>query len=255
MYCESNRELSTEHIIPFGLGGKLIFPKSSCEVHRQLTSRFEDFILRRYLSALRSHLSLPSRNPQNRPSSYKLTLRQGPHSWKQKVALADHPGVVAFLIFGPPGKVAGYSREPRAWSVKLIKAEIFPDTRGRLARLGADSCEDQVALRGLDLARVVAKIGHGFAVAEMGLGAFEELYVASLITAESVDDWHYWVGGYERDPMAQTTELHQLGMIRRGNDLSVIVHLFAPYCPRYAYEVIVGRMRTTSNIPVHLEIR
>jgi hypothetical protein len=261
-YCGSTEELSTEHIIPFGFGGKLILPNASCEFHRKATSKIEDFILRKYLSALRSYLSLPSRRPQDRPNGYKLTLRRGGHTWKQKVSLADHPGVVAFMIFDPAGRTCGRSRDPQTFSVRMIKAEIFPDTTQRLARLGADSCEDQVVFNALDLARFTAKIGQCFAVAELGIEAFEEMYVTYLFDYEVIDgkvvlkearDWNYWVGGYERGREVQAKELHELRFLKRGDDLSVIVHLFVPYCPRYAFEVIVGRLRSGVEIPPELD--
>ena len=106
-YCDATEDLSEEHVIPLGLGGDLVLPRGSCERHRKATCKVEDFVLRRYLCALRSHLSLPSRRPHLRPDGYPLVLKRGPHSWKQKVNLADHPGIVRFVIFDPPGRVAG----------------------------------------------------------------------------------------------------------------------------------------------------
>jgi len=257
-YCASTvntsiDDLTKEHIIPFGFGGELILPKASCKLHQKETSRVEDFILRRYLCALRSHLSLPSRNPANRPDGYKLTLRRGAHSWKKKVKLADHPGLVRFMMFTEsPGRVLGRAREQATWSVRFIDAEIFPDTKLRVALLGADSFEDKVTINAMALARLIAKIGHCFAVAELGFDAFEEMYVSHLITRES-QDWNYWVGGYDRGRNVSANELHELRFLRRGDDLSVIVHLLVPYCPRNAYEVIVGRLRPDIAIPVHLD--
>lgn len=162
-------DLTTEHIIPFGFGGRLILPNASCEAHQKATSKVEEFILRKYLCALRSHLSLPSRNPARRPDGYMLKLRRGAHSWKQKVKLKDHPGFVRFMMFAePPGQILGRPREQETWSIRLINAEIFPDIAMRLARLGADSFEDAVTIKAMDLARLIAKIGHCFAVAELG---------------------------------------------------------------------------------------
>jgi hypothetical protein len=246
-------ELSKEHIIPFGFGGELILPKASCKLHQKETSRVEDFILRRYLCALRSHLCLPSRNPANRPDGYKLTLRRGSHSWKKKIILADHPGLVRFMMFAEPaGKILGRPREQPTWSVRFIDAEIFPDTKLRLALLGADSFEDTVTINAMSLARFLAKIGHCFAVAELGFDSFEEMYISHLITSES-RDWNYWIGGYDRGRNVSARELHELRLLRRGDDLSVIVHLLVPYCPRFAYEVIVGRLRPGVAIAAQLD--
>jgi hypothetical protein len=260
VYCPptenvSPENLTTEHIIPFGFGGQLILPNASCKVHQKATSKVEDFILRKYLNALRSHLSLPSRKPAQRPDGYVLKLRRGTHSWKQKVKLADHPGFVRFMMFvDPPGCVIGRPREQETWSIRFIDAQIFPDINLRLGRLGADSFEDAVTIKAMDLARLIAKIGHCFAVAELGFNAFEEMYVAHLVSSEA-KDWNYWVGGYDRGRDVPAQELHELRLLRRGDDLSVIVHLLVPYCPRYGYEVIVGRLRPNVEIPAELEVR
>lgn len=165
--------------------------------------------------------------------------------------LADHPGFVRFMMFDPPGRVAGRNRQQATYSVRFIDTEIFPDIAARLARLGADSFEDKVTINAMALARLLAKIGHSFAVAELGFEAFEEMYVAHLVGAQA-PDWNYWVGGYDRGRDITPRELHELRFLRRGNEVSAIVHLLVPYCPRYAYEVIVGRLRQEVEIPQHL---
>jgi hypothetical protein len=248
----STEALTSEHIIPFGFGGELILPNASCAAHQTATSKVEAFVLRKYLCALRSHLGLPSRKPLQRPDGYPLKLRSGLHSWKKKVKLADHPGIVRFVMFEPAGRVIGRVREPETFSFRLIDAKIFQDVDERLARLGADSFEDGVTVKAIILARFIAKIGHSFAIAELGFGAFEELYVTHLVSSDA-RDWSYWVGGYDRGRDVRAGELHELRFLRRGDDLSVIVHLLVPYCPRYGYEVIVGRIRPGVEIPVELD--
>jgi hypothetical protein len=250
-YCPSTDNLSTEHIISFGLGGELILPKSSCDTCRKATSKVEDFVLRRYLCALRSYLSLPSRKPQHRPDGYKLKLRRGGHSWVRKVKLSEHPGTVRFVMFDPPGRIAGRPPDQPTFSIRLIEANIFPDWEQRLIRLGADAAEDKVTMNAMALARMIAKTAHSFAVAELGHDSFEETYVDGLVRAEAAD-WNYWVGGYPATREGGALTLHELKFLRRGQELSVIVHLFMPYCPNDAYEVIVGRLRPEAQIPLQV---
>jgi hypothetical protein len=64
--------------------------------------------------------------------------------------------------------------------------------------------------------------------------------------------WNYWIGGYNRGKEITASELHELKFLRRGQELSVIVHLFVPYCPSDAYEVVVGRLRPGKEIPSEL---
>lgn len=142
--------------------------------------------------------------------------------------------------------------EQKTFSVRFMTVVIFPDMAARLARLGADAAEDHVVLGAMPLARMLAKIGHAFAVAELGVGAFEETYVTHLVLNDA-PDWNYWIGGYDRGNDVHATELHDLRFLRRGQDLSVIVHLFVPYCPREAYEVVVGRLRADVKIPDELD--
>jgi hypothetical protein len=192
---------------------------------------------------------LPSRNPGGRPDGYKLELRNGWRAWKQKVKLAEHPGVVRFLIFSePPGRVIGKPSIQPTFSIRPVDVEIFPDTAVRLARLGATSVVDTATLNAMMLARFIAKIGHAFAIAELGLDSFEQFYVSSLIRSE-VKDWNYSVGGYDAGCDVCATHLHELKFLRRGDDLSVVIHLFAPYCSRFGYEVVVGRLAGNTTIP------
>lgn len=248
VYCGATDDLSTEHIIPYGFGGELILPKASCEVHRKATSKVEDFILRRYLCPLRSHLGLPSRKPASRPNSYPLKLSCNGRSWKQKVRLGDHPGFFRFMLLDRPGKVAGRPRIQETYSISFVPIEVFPDIRQRLARIGADSFEDSVTIKALDLAKFLAKIGHAFAVAELGSDVFEEFYVTGLIDGDT-RDWNYWIGSYDRQPQLPLIRLHELEFLRRGDELSVILHLLAPFTPNAAHEVIVGRLKPNVLLP------
>jgi hypothetical protein len=251
-YCPETTNLSKEHIIAFGLGSNLVVHSASCEKCRAATSKVEDFVLRKYVCALRSFLSLPSRKPHQRPDGYKLALRRAGRAWTQKVPLDKHPGVIRFVMFDPPGRVSGRPPVQETFNVRLIDAQIFPDMALRLARLGADAAEDRVTMNAMMLARMLSKIGHAFAVAELGLEAFEETYVTHLVRAEA-SDWNYWVGGFDRGKDIESSTLHELRLLRRGADLSVIVHLFVPYCQRHAYEIIVGRLRHDVRIPSELD--
>jgi hypothetical protein len=248
IYCGAREGLSTEHIIPYGFGGELILPNASCEVHRKATSKVEDFILRRYLCPLRSHLGLPSRKPALRPDGYPLKLSRNGRSWRKKVKLEDHPGFFRFMLLDRPGKVVGRPRIQETYSISFVPIEVFPDIRQRLARLGADSFEDSVTIKALDLAKFLAKIGHAFAVAELGSDVFEEFYVRHLIDGDA-SDWNYWVGSYARQVTAPPTILHELEFLLRGNELSVILHLLAPLTSGAAHEVIVGRLKPNVILP------
>ena len=51
MYCDSDGgglALTTEHIIPGGLGGRLELPESSCQMCQELTQDLERRVLREF---------------------------------------------------------------------------------------------------------------------------------------------------------------------------------------------------------------
>jgi hypothetical protein len=146
-----------------------------------------------------------------------------------------------------PGRIADRPVDHPTWSVRLVEANLFPDSARRLAALGAYAAEDLVTLKAMDLARMVAKIGHAFAIAELGHDAFAQTYVNHLVTGDAAD-WNYWVGGYHRAKGSRVPTLHEIKFLRRGSDLSVIVHLFVPYCQNDAYEIVVGRLRPSVEV-------
>jgi hypothetical protein len=134
-----------------------------------------------------------------------------------------------FVLLDSPGRIAGRPRVQETYSISFANIHVFPDIGQRLSRLGADSVEDSVHIKALDLAKFLAKIAHAFAIAELGVGVFEELYVAHLIDSDKdYSDWNYWIGSYDRRVAYSSTQLHELEFLQRGDDLSVILHLLAP---------------------------
>jgi hypothetical protein len=54
IYCSSNKKLSDEHIIPYGLGGRFVLPKASCDACAKKTSKIERLCLRTMFGDLRA---------------------------------------------------------------------------------------------------------------------------------------------------------------------------------------------------------
>jgi len=49
IYCGSSDDLTDEHVVPYGLGGKMILPKSSCRRCAMITGQFEGKVLRGFM--------------------------------------------------------------------------------------------------------------------------------------------------------------------------------------------------------------
>src|SRR5436305_1544116 len=70
----TKRKLQLEHIIPFGLGGNQLLPRSSCKRCGKETGSVEQDCLRMMLGATRIRLNLPTRRPDERPTTLDLQI-------------------------------------------------------------------------------------------------------------------------------------------------------------------------------------
>jgi hypothetical protein len=74
VYCGSTHQLSTEHIVPRGLGGNIIFPRASCEKCRKITHAFETICMRQNFLYFRVHTGL-HQHPNERPTHLPVRIR------------------------------------------------------------------------------------------------------------------------------------------------------------------------------------
>jgi hypothetical protein len=94
-----------------------------------------------------------------------------------------------------------------------------------------------------DLARFVAKVGFGFAVACVGLRALVSPYVTNAILGHKSDAGR-WVGNLDEAPRNANSGVHSVTLECRRNELWAHVRLFAQFgFPEYL--VIVGSMVET----------
>ena len=76
IYCGATENLGKEHILPFGLSGSAILPKSSCRNCASITGRTEQDILRgSFWPAVRAFRDLKSRSKhENAPSTMPVSI-------------------------------------------------------------------------------------------------------------------------------------------------------------------------------------
>lgn len=93
---------------------------------------------------------------------------------------------------------------------------------------------------------MLAKIGYCYAMAEYGEAYFDATDIRDLLLGNRADVYNF-VGNTETPERLSSRELHSLYFRRRGEWLTVLVHLFAScYGPQNTnvctpYEVVVGR--------------
>lgn len=215
IYCKSKDDkLSKEHIIPLALGGRLILPHASCDSCNKMTSDFEGRLLRNSYKSLRVHLNLPTRHPDEIP--YLLPLRRiingTEESVEEFVPVDEHPSLIPFYTFiNEPGILSGKSGSGKI--TYRFGGYIFQnDMHSRLNKLGKDPILPQPNMLVGDFFRLLAKIAHSFAVAELGINAFKPFLIEYISGKIDLDD--YLLGGVS-DTQPKGTHLHDISLEER----------------------------------------
>jgi hypothetical protein len=171
IYCggDGGGTLTKEHIVPLGLGGGLIMPRASCTSCQMEIQTFENICMRKTLLPYRKATGL-TRHPNDLPATVPLTLDlalQGP----THVALDMHPNVVVLPgLRELPGILAGRPPQPMVqFDYKIFSGlEILEGIKLRLKEQQSVG----IYLDGYAWLRMLAKIAHGYAVAELGFNRF-----------------------------------------------------------------------------------
>lgn len=251
IFCGSGKELTKEHIIPLALGGPFVYYDATCKACLPRLNSFEHPIARRYLLLMRSKLGAPTRNPGNRPAktAVEATMTDGSVQ-AVEVDVADHPGTVTFLEFGPPGILVPGQDPAKAVIVGQSTITLDPEGGKRLLRrLGANQLRGDLELVPSDFLRLVGKIAYATACAEYGRENIMETPILPAILGES-NDISQWVGGPPSDlPPIKPGTVHLVRTLV-GEDLIIksAVYLFADLGLQ-PYGAIVGRLRPGTPLP------
>lgn len=247
IYCGASEDLRDEHIVPYGLGGNLILPKSSCGVCADITSKFELSVQRGSFWAARIFRDIQSRRKHNKaPEYYPLTIERKGKKETIEVSLDEYPIILPFPLFSVPGymKPEGYEKGIRLEGIASVS--FGPRPEHILRKLGAESISFQP--RGdkpADFARMVAKIAFSMAAA---VGALAELksHQSPVLPAilGKADDIGRWVGTITDPITIHKGHLHRV-LIHRDEQKGLLlgdVHLFSDsQTPRYG--VILGELK------------
>jgi hypothetical protein len=102
IYCGIDAELTDEHIIPFGLGGREILPEASCKTCANETGRVEHRVLRGMFWPIRLRQKVQSRRPA--PDTLKASIVHSTGTKKViDVAPNDYPDHLIMLNMKQPG--------------------------------------------------------------------------------------------------------------------------------------------------------
>jgi hypothetical protein len=202
IYCGTASEpLTDEHIIPLGLAGEHVLPRSSCKECARVTGRFEGVVLRTIFGDIRMRNQFPTRRRKQRPKQRPINTESG----TKLVPTTEYPapyvvyqfGKCGLLLDAPPGLILPHH------NVSLISDpthDAFKTKHKWDGLLGFNFQPDPFR-------RMILKIGHGFAVAGLGLSTFRPMAIPYFM--EDGKNLSYLVGQNENKEPMDSAHLHK----------------------------------------------
>lgn len=243
IYCGGREGLSDEHILPYGLGGRMVLPSASCRQCATITGRFEGAVLRGSMREARAVAGYPTRRPRERPTEIEFRALSGDSVVPAVRSREDAPAFFLLPMFEPPRYMSGQSYGTGVNICGVETIHFGADPREVVDELGADGFQVHQTVPATELAQLIAKAGYAFYIASNGLFPREESPILPMIL-EGRDDGANWVGSREYSLQVESqrpTHALAAGEERRA-DGSVFglarVKLFSE-CGATGYEVVV----------------
>lgn len=238
-YCGTAADLHDEHIIPFALGGKWIFPNASCADCGKKTGAFEGKCARTILGPLRMMYDVQSRRKNERPDALPLKVRLDPgDEWTTiDVPRDQYPFLILLPLYTLPDELSGLATTGKR-DASTDKFWI----RGACGKLGMQPHLEALA-RQLGVAELMptgetdnevfclmlAKIAHSFVSAEIGSDNFEP-FLASMVRDLDIENRAQYIGGMQ-DQEPPSAHLHEVDFDKPGNTppgtIAIRIRLFA----------------------------
>jgi hypothetical protein len=252
----SGRFLSSEHIIPEGLGGTQEVPDASCSNCAVITSTFERSCLREYFQHARAYLNAyGKRRPDKRPRDFPAALKVGDGNQESvRVPLQDYPFWCMMLTMPPPGILIGRPKEADRQGV--LCHPIMISERGHESKMvgiigsnpGTRTVELTCRLSPGEFWKLLAKVAYSFAVAKYGYNSFEPFLKEFILGLDEFVGPHFIGGAYSAENLPVESigsfpGLHEARLLTiefGGRRLLVCrLQLFAPLLAP-VYDVVVG---------------
>ncbi len=246
--------LTAEHIIPKSIGGRLVFEGASCQKCADQTHAFEGHALGVYRS-IRRQLGFPQSLKKNKRLRAKTELFDLYVDGKKiKVPADDMPPTVLGISFPMPGIITGGTPEDAFLATSLSSIAPGPHFDEKLRLIKQKYHARQICIGNIDygnrlyqqdFGRMLAKIGHSYAVAELGESTFEP-YLNNIIRGIAPYYLPYYIGGVLQNADV-ATDLHEISIFddifTKDRRLVIVrIRLFAAFNTP-AYFVVPGAFR------------
>ena len=251
--------LTQEHIIPAGLKGYLKLPESSCDKCAALTSGIEHRVLREMLGPARIHLGFGFRRKEQQPDVLDgVFVGTDEELTPRKVSIVDHPFILAMPDFESPGILRGTANTAVYEKVRIWLYNFQGDTQDRVDRLGSKKVRLQQNLMMPEFFRMLAKIGHSFTCAVVGVDGFEPLLLDTIFGRNT--KFAYLIGGADehlKSPNSGKELLHNIWLdyawkTEKKDDQPLLicpVQLFSCFNAP-VYQIVVGRSFAIDPQPI-----
>jgi hypothetical protein len=245
IYCGSTEKLTDEHIIPYGLKGTWVLPKSSCLECNKITSKFERIVLQDELGAVRYKGDFPSRHRSGSHRHLNIQYEKNGSINDVQVEKEDYVTILSLPEYSRPG----YFRKENKSSVQIsaMNPVIIGDLWRITQKLSTKTIRVTTKMKGTSFERMLLKIGYSAAIAEFGMNIFSKIFVLPSIMGEK-NDVGLWVGSIDNSYIGKQFESeHIIEFFTfqsnvRGFPETVLkahIHLFVKIAP-VSYLVLVG---------------
>jgi hypothetical protein len=219
IYCGADGvPLTDEHIVPRGLNGTILLPKSTCKEHQDLTSRIE-FALQKKGMFLHPRLLLGMRsyNRKKQPRHIKIEfVASDNRSFKKNVPVQDAASILIMPMFLQARSMIAIPPLPDNNSLEVQAIDsttIGADMHSFLLRHGAVGIRGRQRIDIGNFLRYLCKIAYGFHVATRGEFSREESPALSLLLAQR-QDFGNWVGCVPlEEPARRGVDWHQIDIV------------------------------------------
>lgn len=226
IYCGSPDDLRDEHIVPFGLGGNLVLPDSTCGECADITSRFERSVLRGPMRPIRVMRGIQSRRRhRGAPTHLPLQVRFAEDWETVQIPVTEYPLLLQFFVYDVPGclqpETYGYGLRVRG----QMTFSFGPRPEEVLARLGARQVRVSQTYVPGDFAKMTAKVAYSMAVAVNAIDPTNgKPEVVRSILGE-VDDVGRWVGMVSQPRRRIRDVLHHVAVQRDSEHHLLVGHV------------------------------
>ncbi|AKC86307.1 hypothetical protein WQ53_05480 [Pseudoxanthomonas suwonensis] len=209
--------MTDEHIIPRGLNGTILLPKSTCKGHQELTSGIElalqkkgMFLHPRLLLGMRSY------NKKRQPTHIKIEfIAADNRTFKKNVPVQEAASVLVMPMFLQSRVMTVDQPLPQTNALEIQAIDSAPvgrEMRSFLQRHRAIGLRGRQTIDINSFLRYLCKIAYGSHFVTRGKIAREESPALSLLLGDR-QDFGNWVGCVPlEEPMQLSTDWHQVSI-------------------------------------------